>query len=188
MIGDPARFVGKTLLDLGCRTGKMAAYFASLGARVDGFDINAGSVRQAEMEADRWRVTANFCVFSGALEDLPSCRYDFIFTKSVLVLFPDLDSALAQISRVLKPEGQYIAVENLRGGPFIAALRTLTGRGKNYRFQLLDRDFRLLFMNYFRSIEAVTRFNLVAGVKAARPLQRHPNREPSASGAVRGVP
>ncbi|HKE23426.1 MAG TPA: methyltransferase domain-containing protein [Bryobacteraceae bacterium] len=109
-IGDPRRFRGKSVLDLGSRDGAMASYFQSLGASVQAADI-----KDPELEAISRRGIDCFKV-DPLWDELPRGRYDFVFTKSVLVRHPDLDAALINIRRALRPGGEYLAVENYRSG------------------------------------------------------------------------
>ena len=84
------------MLDLGCRYGRMSCYFASLGAVVDGVDIAEESLQKARQLAGDLGLAEkiNFWRYSGDVQELPQGKYDFIFTKSVLVVMGKLESAL----------------------------------------------------------------------------------------------
>jgi 2-polyprenyl-3-methyl-5-hydroxy-6-metoxy-1,4-benzoquinol methylase len=93
-LGDPMRFDGKRILDLGCRYGKMACWFAAQGAIVDGVDVSREAIALAKVEQSKWRIgdhVLSFRVFDGNLAKLPLGEYDFVFTKSVLTILGDPD-------------------------------------------------------------------------------------------------
>jgi 2-polyprenyl-3-methyl-5-hydroxy-6-metoxy-1,4-benzoquinol methylase len=90
-LGDPARFAGRRVLDLGCRYGKMACWFAAQGAIVDGVDLSKEAIALANAEQSKWRIAndvLSFRAFDGNLAKLPFGEYDFVFTKSVLTVLP----------------------------------------------------------------------------------------------------
>ena len=114
LVGAPERFRGKRVLELGFRTGKMSCYFALLGAKVEGVDLPdcqpepANNLARELGVADR----VSFRTYDGDLAGLEAGRWDFVFTKSVLVVLP-VDQAAPAIGRLLAPGGQYLACENV---------------------------------------------------------------------------
>mgnify|MGYP002399072008 FL=1 len=125
---------GQQVLDIGTRYGKMSCLFALLGAEVVGIDINEYSLKIAQSEAKRWKVTDQvlFVKYEGNLDVLADCSFDLVFTKSVLVLIQNLDEFLRQISSKLRPNGKVVFLENGRGSPLIHSLRRLRHRRWNY--------------------------------------------------------
>ena len=53
LLGDPARFQGKKVLEMGCGSGRMSCLFGWLGAQVLGVDLPGVSLEQARREAER---------------------------------------------------------------------------------------------------------------------------------------
>jgi ubiquinone/menaquinone biosynthesis C-methylase UbiE len=99
--------------------------FALLGAKVTGIDINRECLIAAEQEAVKHGVSerVKFLVYDGNLDVFPDETFDIIFTKSVLVLVPELESFLATLNRKLKPNGKVVFIENGYGNILIHFLR-----------------------------------------------------------------
>lgn len=176
VIGDPSRFSGKRVLDLGCRYGKMSCYFASLGAQVHGVDVKQECLPLARQEATRWGVESRvrFSSYTGDMSELPQGEYDFVFSKSVLVVMGSLEVALGNISRLLRSDGEYLAVENLRGGRLLTAARRHWVHRRwqdfNRQFDGLDRTSVDKFAEYFDQVSFKTFLHLIVAIRAERSL------------------
>lgn len=121
-IGNPQRFRDKDVLEIGPGSGEMACYFASIGARVTAADNVAGCLNRTAKTAARFGLTVRRLEFSGDYDDLPS-GFDFVFTKSALVMTGQAQTRASQIPRLLRPGGEYIGVENLQGGALAQRIR-----------------------------------------------------------------
>jgi SAM-dependent methyltransferase len=131
-------FLGPTLdglhvLEIGSRHGRMSCLFGLMGAQVLGIDRYQSFVESAQEEARRLGVTSRvqFARTAGDFQDLPTGTYDIVFTKSVLVTFPDLQKALANINRLLNPGGRVLFIENGLGGTSLQLMRWIKHRGRN---------------------------------------------------------
>ena len=113
VVGDTSRFVGKHVLEIGYRAGRMSCYFALLGARVDAVDLADCDPTAPARLARQLGVSerAAFGIYDGNLASLEAAHWDFVFTKSVLVVLPQ-ETACAAIRRLLVPGGQYLGCEN----------------------------------------------------------------------------
>lgn len=120
----------KEVLEIGSRYGKISSLFALLGAKVTGIDINGECLPTAEKEAVKHGVSdrVKFMAYDGNLDVFPDESFDIIFTKSVLVLVPELDSFLTTLNKKLKPNGKVIFIENGYGNIFIYLLRKFRHR------------------------------------------------------------
>jgi len=134
-LGDLA---GMRVLDIGTRYGGMATYLALHGAHVTGLETVAEPLEQARARALALGVadSVNLLTYSGDPADLPK-GFDIVFTKSTLVVMPDLDLAAQGIAASLIPGGRLLAVENARGPlPLhiarVARHRTLRPHGAAY--------------------------------------------------------
>jgi len=107
---------GANLLEIGTRYGKLACFFSLMGSRVTAVDICAQPLVAAREEARKWNVQPQFLKYDGDLDVFPDGSFDVIFTKSVLVVVPDLDLFLRKISAKLRPGGRIIFLENRKGG------------------------------------------------------------------------
>ena len=124
------QFLGKELqgqhvLDIGTRYGKMSCLFALLGAKVVGIDLNRESLSLAEQEAKKWDVAERtlFVQGNGGLSGFADNSFDVVFSKSVLVVVPELHEFLLEIRAKLKPDGKIVFLENARGPSWLHLLR-----------------------------------------------------------------
>jgi SAM-dependent methyltransferase len=121
-------------LDIGTRYGKMAVLFSLLGARVTGIDSDKQCLSVARAEAKKWNVSnVNFMGYDGDLDVFPDESFDIVFTKSVLVVIPNLETFLGKISTKLRKNGTVVFLENGRGNFLFHALRTIRHRKWDYR-------------------------------------------------------
>lgn len=159
---------GKTILEIGPRFGKMSTLFAILGARVVGVETNVEALSIAEKEARKWNVQerASFLHYDGDLDNcvgLAEMKFDFIFTKSVLVLFKDhFSEYLEKMNRRLMPKGQCIFLENRYGGPLFSLLRMVRPASRSF-YKRVD----YLTPNHLRRIAQV--FSIIKIKKTVFP-------------------
>ena len=123
---------GLHVLDFGTRYGRMGCLFALLGARVTGIDVHGEFVAHARLEAQRLGVSrqTEFIQYDGDLSSLPSCKYDIIFSKSVLVIVDDRPCIIRGLERLLKDDGRIVFVENGLGNVALRLARRLKHHGK----------------------------------------------------------
>lgn len=132
-------FLGSTLqdqrvLDIGTRYGKMACLFALLGGRVMGLDLTEKALSLARREATKMDVSerVEFVCGKGDLSIFNDNSFDAVFSKSVLVVVPDLARFLEEINAKLKPGGKIIFLENAKGPWFMHSLRAFRHRKWDY--------------------------------------------------------
>lgn len=116
---------GQQVLDIGTRYGKMASLFALLGAKVIGVDLSKECLSVAVREANKWSVRNRlvFVVGRGDLSLFKDNSFDVIFSKSVLVVVPNLPQFLDEVSTKLKPGGKVVFLENAKGPRWLHLLR-----------------------------------------------------------------
>ncbi len=121
----------RAVLDAGCGQGDMTLDLLANGAKVTALDISAGMidiVRQrvghmADQQQSFAAVAAPF-ELSGLADD----SFDLIVGKYFLHHI-DVDAGAAEISRLLRPGGRAIFIENSGGNPLLAlARKRLVGR------------------------------------------------------------
>jgi SAM-dependent methyltransferase len=172
LLGDPQRFQGKKVLDVGSRTGRMATLFGLLGAEVVGVDLEGVSLDGARAEAARWGVEdrVRFVNYSGNPADLPEGDFDFAFTKSVLVMIPQLESFLTGLAQAMRPGGELLATENLAGSWLHNLVRRLFVHRKrtNFfeRFRPVDDAFLATLGRTFELADSRRYYWLVTALRA----------------------
>jgi SAM-dependent methyltransferase len=108
---------GQAVLEVGCGTGGTMTRLAQYGlARIDGVDAIPARLRMARRRlrlAGKGRRSSLHLVEPGGPLPFPNACYDRVYTESVLG-FQDEQGAhilLAEVFRVLKPGGRYVANE-----------------------------------------------------------------------------
>jgi trans-aconitate methyltransferase len=106
---------GEYILDLGCGDGQLTQRIAATGASVVGVDSSAEMVAAARGRG----LVAN----EANAETLPYRReeFDAVFSNAALHWVRDQDAMMAQVHRVLKPGGRFVA--EMGGHGNIAAIR-----------------------------------------------------------------
>jgi SAM-dependent methyltransferase len=101
------------VLDVGCGPGDllrgMARQRAGWGALV-GFDLSPGMARSAAELAEGLPVS--FFVGDAQTLPFPDACFDVVMARHVLPYVPDIDRAVAEAARVLRPGGRFVATTN----------------------------------------------------------------------------
>jgi SAM-dependent methyltransferase len=105
----------ESILDLGCGDGQLTQRLASAGARVIGVDASPEMLAAARSRGIDAR--------EGSAESLPFAdrAFDAVFSNAVLHWVRNQDAMMAEVRRVLKPGGRFVA--EMAGHGNIAAVR-----------------------------------------------------------------
>lgn len=129
---------GERALDLAAGTGDLAFAVAARGARTIGLDVTHRMLQLARAKGQ----AASFV--TGDMTDLPfaSASFSLVTTGYGLRNVPDLDAAIDEIARVLKPGGRLLSLDfNKPENPLIRAMYlaylTIVGSALGW---LLHRD------------------------------------------------
>jgi SAM-dependent methyltransferase len=118
---------GKTVLDYGCGNGFLAFRLLERAAReVVGIDISEGQVEEARARAAASGTTrVRFEVADAHQTELPNSSFDLIVGIAILHHL-DLERALAEIRRLLRPGGRAVFLEPLWHNPLLRLGRAVT--------------------------------------------------------------
>lgn len=136
---------GESILDLGCGDGQLTARIAAIGANIIGVDASpqmASAARARGIHVDEARA-----------ESLPYAdrSFDAVFSNAALHWVRGQDAMMAEVRRVLKPGGRFVAEMGGQGN--IAAIRfALIAVLARYGF-----DGREDNVNYYPTPDAYTR-------------------------------
>lgn len=100
------------VLEIGFGTGLNLAHYPATVKSLTTVDVNPGVHHLAEkrLATSRWPV--KFELISGERLPMPDASYDAVVSTWTLCSIPDVDSALREIRRVLKPDGRFYFVEH----------------------------------------------------------------------------
>lgn len=100
---------GKEVLEVGCGSGIDALEFARNSALVTAVDITENAVVLTKALAEEAALPVNVMQAEGELP-FPDGTFDLIYSFGVLHHIPNVDDTLSEIRRVLKPNGNIIAM------------------------------------------------------------------------------
>lgn len=115
------------ILDFACGNGENGVYAATCGADCTGIDISPEGVDNANKNAKKFKVDdhCRFVVMDGEKMTFPDNTFDLGVEYGALH-HVDLDVALKELARVLKPGAKMMCVEALRHNPLIHWYRRRT--------------------------------------------------------------
>jgi SAM-dependent methyltransferase len=118
---------GERVLDLGCGVGHLLLWLgAHAPARCDGLDLSLGSLRAARRGGLRALIVGD-----AAQLPLRAASYDAVVCNGSAHHLPDLPAALAEIHRVLRPDGRLLLHEPV-DSPWSGAVRQTLFRRSRY--------------------------------------------------------
>lgn len=108
---------GDTVLDAGCGYCFHASRFARRGLRVVGVDFSAAALTKARRYLDEQGLSGAVELREGDLLQLPfpDDSFSFVNCWGVLMHIPEVERALGELVRVLKPGGRIALTENNAG-------------------------------------------------------------------------
>lgn len=104
---------GLVVGDVGCSTGFTADELAAIGGRVVGFDIDVPGLARAQ---ERFAGRVGFVCADGERLPVPDEAFDVLVFNHIYEHVVDADAVVAELHRVLKPEGVlYMGLANKLG-------------------------------------------------------------------------
>lgn len=125
----------KKVLDYGCGLGKYSVFLAKNGSEVTGIDISDVSLEVAKKRAIYEGVDkqTHFLAMNCEALEFDDDSFDMIFDSGSLS-YLDLQKALSEIVRVLKPDGVFLGIDTLGHNPLLNLNRKIK-RKRNLRSQ-----------------------------------------------------
>lgn len=107
---------GERVLDVGCGTGTVALIAASAGAAVTAVDPSARLLEVTRTAAERAGVDLQLLPGEAASLPLPDSSFDAVLSNFGVIFAAEPRSAVAEMARVLAPEGRIVFNAWLPGG------------------------------------------------------------------------
>lgn len=101
---------GEKLLEIGCGLGTELAELGRLGFDVTGIDLAPSAVRVCDEHLARNGIAGEARAMNAESLDFPDRTFDAVYSSGVLQHTPDIDRAIAEIRRVLKPGGRILII------------------------------------------------------------------------------
>ena len=98
---------GKIILDLGCGEGEYSRLFASKGAIVIGVDYSENLINEA-LKQNQTNEIEYYVRDACFLEGIEDEKFDFVVSAMCLMAVENLESAIKEAYRVLKPDGELL--------------------------------------------------------------------------------
>ena len=105
-----ADFSGKSVLEIGCGSGIDSSEFARSGAIVTSTDLTRGSVELTRDLLKQSNLPVRVIQCDAKTLPFKNEAFDCVYSFGVLHHFPEIETALAEIYRVLKPGGRVMAM------------------------------------------------------------------------------
>lgn len=97
---------GLRVLEIGCGLGTDGAQFAQAGADYTGIDLTDAAIELARKRFELFDLQGAFQTGDAEKLNFPGDTFDLVYSHGVLHHTPDIQSAIREIRRVLRPGGQ----------------------------------------------------------------------------------
>ncbi len=128
----------KEVLEIGCGNGVQALYICANynPSRIIGIDLNKGNIEIANSEKERTRIeNAHFLIDDAQdLKQIPSESVDVLLNIESAFHYPDKSAFIKEVTRVLKPGGQFLIADILSTREKREGLMKLWGRPMGHHF------------------------------------------------------
>ena len=106
---------GLKVLEIGCGLGTDGAQFARAGAEYTGIDLTEAAIDLARRRFALFGLPGEFRVSDAENLDFANESFDLVYSHGVLHHTPDIEAAVSEIHRVLKPGGRAMVMLYHRG-------------------------------------------------------------------------
>ncbi|MCD6033382.1 MAG: SAM-dependent methyltransferase [Thermomicrobiales bacterium] len=143
LLGNGRRWVGAQahgdVLEIGVGTGRNFPFYAP-DVRLTGIDLTPAMLQQARDRAATLGIDADLRLGDAQALDLPDDRFDAVVMTLVLSGVPDIQRAIAEAHRVLRPGGRLLVLDFVRSPhPAVGVGQRLLNplMARSYAFHLL---------------------------------------------------
>jgi len=141
---------GAKAIEYGCGTGSYSFFMAEHGAEVTGIDISETCIKKARMRAkDRGVSGISFAMMDAEHLDFDDSTFDVVRGTAILHHL-DMEKALKEIARVLRPAGRALFIEPLGHNPVINLYRKMTFQYRTSEEHPMKRQDLFLMTKLFR--------------------------------------
>lgn len=114
---------GASALDVGCGAGTFTWHMAPLFKRLCGIDVKENRIAEARDSARKRGLDIEFRVASAQAMPFPVASFDVVVFSNSLHHIPDMDKAIEEAVRVVKPGGLVYCMEPVPAGTYFEATR-----------------------------------------------------------------
>jgi ubiquinone/menaquinone biosynthesis C-methylase UbiE len=100
------------VLEIGFGTGLNLPFYPRIVQRITTVEINPGMNNLAQKRIAQSPISVNFQVLNGEDLPMPDDTFDTVVSTWTLCSIKNVDRAIANIYRVLKPEGKFLFIEH----------------------------------------------------------------------------
>ena len=97
---------GLRVLEIGCGLGTDGAQFARAGADYTGIDLTEAAIDLAQKRFELFNLPGKFQTDDAEKLSFPDNTFDVVYSHGVLHHTPDIESAISEVHRVLRPGGR----------------------------------------------------------------------------------
>lgn len=169
---------GKRVLDYGCGKGDFAMRLLERNAVVYGIDISENYVEHANAQARHYGFSEaryNFHVMDAHSLNFDDNFFDLVIGNGILHHL-DLDLAISEVNRVLRPGGKAVFQEPLAGNPLLKLFRYLTPKARTVDERpLSSRDLAMLDATWNAKSKYYGLITAPVAVATSLLLRRYPD-------------
>ena len=166
LAADFASARGLRVLEIGCGVGTDGLQFARAGAIYTGVDLTEAATDLARRNFKSAGFDGEFRIADAETLDFPDATFDLVYSHGVLHHTPDIEAALREIHRVLKPGGRAVVMLYHRG---------------SYNYQIGIRVLRRAGAGLLRSESGIKIVNRLTG-EPVESLREHASSLRNANG------
>jgi ubiquinone/menaquinone biosynthesis C-methylase UbiE len=144
------------ILEIGFGTGLNLPHYPNHVRKLTAIDVNPGMNAIAQKRMKNTNITVDYQVLNGERLPMPDATFDSVVSTWTLCSINNVEQALREIYRVLKPKGRFFFVEHgLSNDPKVQVwqhrltpIQKVIGDGCR-----LDRDIQALIQKSFQTLE-----------------------------------